>query len=352
MIMINKQIRENIKSVYEKETRQISTCFNLIDLKRINVICVASDAPYYIREIALNLQKELTKSCSELQPKILTISPLFGHRSHNYVEQTFQNLEQREDKLPDEKCLILATAEIIHELLTFVRKRARQAYVFLDIDAYRYDFVSPFNLTDQSGLEANKVLPYMAYKMRQPINARYLIAYASSYEVWGNLFDLWHQLKVCYGYKANIIYVDDIQPWTSLAFGNTIFHKFEKFMKKLKVDTKVTQVPATSPNIVSDIVGGDKGIAFLIQSKTCNKTYEDNIRLFIRPEDFNQLWSDYGRIEKQFLCQSLRETTTLDLKLPLPKRFHPLELKWFWWNYKVKLSFCCWQTFLSEFNSY
>lgn len=100
---------------------------------------------------------------------------------------------------------------------------------------------------------------------------------------------------------------------------------------------------------------------FIPQLKTylCELMVAEQLTFDICEKEFEEHWNLAGPIARQFFCQELKEFQKIDdesrLKfchLVVLRRFKNWNLKFYWWNYKIRLSNLCRQIFLSEFLTY
>ena len=365
----SKELHQAVKEVYDSQSVSFSDCYELEGLKKIRVIFLPSDAPRYVSDIAEFLRTKVKKKYPEINPKIITITQLFSKEADHKTMacEALKNAAEQLTKLPQvhgAESVILCPSDMVHEILFkkySVTKQFNEDKIPLllcDVDS----FMSCRGAFDKAALKIN-VSPeifyaYEVYHQKVPTPADILIVLASSYECWNILIDFWHKIADKYKKQAKIIYIDDIEQWTSKDYANKIFAKFSWLLKKSNISSEVLRL---QPYVfsIADILKTQNTIFCIPQERSYwvydvrQATAYTTISFYIVPHEFCDLWSELGPIGKQFFCQEIKKLEDSHLcqnKLigyDLNKRFSNWNLRLYWWNYQICIKTYCWITFLS-----
>lgn len=370
MNQTSKELRLAVKEVYDSQSVSFSDCYELEKLKPIRVIFVPNDAPRYVSAIADFLQTKVKKKYPELSPEIVFIEPLF-HTEGDWGEIVCKSLASaarylQNNALPfGQQSVILCSSDMVAEIL--LKKRGvTQDYdaafiprLICDVDSFK-SCTGPLDLAAHKASVSPEILiAYEPYHKKVPTFADALIVLASGYECWGNMLDVWHQICERYGQRAKIVYIDDLEQWTSKDYAAKIFAKFSWLVKKTKIADRVEKFPPHAYTVVGRL-DQQKSIFFLPQKKSFwvynlrQASSLQDISFWIYRQEFNDEWAHAGAISRQFLCQdmkNLEEATKTKLQLDrfqLNKRFSKWNLRLFWWNYQICIKNYCWINFLSD----
>lgn len=378
-------LRQAAKKIYEENSKRISDCYELEGLKKISVIFVPADAPFYVKEIAAQIRQFVKQKYENRETEIVLTTALFKSPSYteDYLNMVYKNisdnLEARHaaascsDKI---EALLLCTPQVAAEMLRF-RGKAIETYgeknipsLFLDVQSYRLNNENPVDeIAYRAGVAPAVLKAYAPYVRKIYRRSEYLITYASGFESWQDLIYAWHENRRLYKQKPKIVYIDDIRPWTSSEYSARIFHKFCKLLRRLGgKDAFLLNIPSTIPQLVLDTIREKTAIIFIPQLKTyyCKHFYgkgcsANQITFEIYEKLFDEYWENSGPIARQFFCQELKEFTQSWSNEVYQQRgygfcqlfqsriFKNWNLKFYWWNHKIRLGNICRQIYLSEY---
>ena len=365
----SKEVRRAVKEVYESQSVSFSDCYELEGLKKIRVIFLPSDAPRYVSEIAEFLRNKVKKKYPEINPEIITITPLFSKEADHKIMacEALKNAAEHLTKLPQvhgEESVILCPSDMVHEIL-FKKRFAIQQFNEDKIPALLCDtdsFMSSRGAFEKAALKINVspeiFLAYELYHKKVPTPADVLVVLASGYECWNVLIDFWHRIANKYKKQAKILYIDDLEQWTSKEYANKIFAKFTWLLKKSNISNTALRMPPYVFSI-ADILASQNTIFCIPQEKSSwiydmrQAMTSSTISFYIIPQEFCDIWTARGPIGKQFFCQEMKrleESSQSPNKLNsynFNTRFSDWNLRLYWWNYKACLNNYCWISFLS-----
>ena len=374
-----KSLRAIAKKVFDEKSKRISDCFDIKALKNISVIYVPHDAPVWVCEIASFLKEQIELKYPETTVDIVRVGFLFSSFSYSsaHLEEICSLIsaiqKSRTHIKGTERLLLCRTRETVTliRMLGLMKRRYGQEFlptVFLDVEAYHWGRLSA--MTDVKSKIGNFVKDleiYEPYWYRDYISADYLVVYASGSESWPYLIHVWHEIKKALKSKPQILYVDDLKEITSDKYSAKIFRKFSKFLRWMSVkNANVILVSSGDPEQVRDIVRKKNAIVFIPQLKTylCDifrkKLSLPGITFNICEKSFSEYWNLAGPIARQYFCYELlnfmtdwSESERNDfLKLFQQRSFQKWNLKFYWWNYRMRINNMCRQFFLSELGSY
>jgi len=375
-------LRSAANKIYREQSLSISDSFELEELKKIGVILVPSDAPSWVNEIAEFIRKQVCRKYEVGIPVIQKTFPVFEHRSHteNDLDAIYKILtsSEKSDCSVNGKTLFLCDTLSGARLLEIYNNAAKQlgenhcTPLLLDVEAFRRCRSKALEYIARKMDVPDEMLEkYAPYRRKVYCCVDYMVVYASGFESWPDLVHAWHANRQVYHNTPRIIYVDDLQKWTSSAYSAKIFHRFSKLLKRMKIkNVPITVVSDTAPELVMEIIGFKSAIIFIPQLKTyyCglfrDKFSAGRITFDICEKSFEEYWCSAGAIARQLFCQELlkflenwkQETYELygyDFRrLFKPRRFKDWNMKFYWWNYKIRLRSFCTQAFLSEFGTY
>ena len=369
MNQTSKDLRLAVKEVYESQSVNFSDCYELEGLKPIRVIFLPSDAPRYVSEIAEFLQTKVRLKYPEINPEIITISSLFN-KDGDLHEMTCKALSDAAQHLKEQnqaygsQSVILCSSDIVAEILIkkrFVAKSYEECFIpklICDVDSFTNYTMSLELAAHKASVSAEILTAYAAYHKKIPCNAEVMVVFASSYECWNTLIDLWHRIEKLYGTRAKIMYIDDIKQWTSKEYSDKIFAKFSWLAQKSKIADLIERMPPYEYTIVGRIAE-QTAIFCISQEKSYwvynirQATTSSHISFHIERQEFEDIWCHIGPIGRQFFCQDMKnlaEATKKKSRLDnfaLNKRFSKWNLRLFWWNYKICIKNYCRISFLS-----
>lgn len=382
----NLTLRQAAKKIYEENSLRVSTCYGLENLQEINVIFIPGDAPAYVKEVAAQLERHVRLKYPDCCPVTLSIPEMSvssvksGHYDEIYagMEKELRRFDSFSSRLGKAEAVVLADARTIVEMLLLYGNKKQDSgedfvpRYFLDVNAYMRNDENPGGgISRYADIAPEALQSYMPYLLKRIAPAECLIAYAGGYESWIDLVYAWHEIKRRHGILPRIIYVDDLCRWTSMEYSDKIFRKFEKFLSRLKVKMPVQKLHSSLPQLIINSLNDCSGIAFLPQNMTyhCGRfqkreCWQGQLSFNISERDFDSVWENSGPIARQFFCQELAEFisdwTNRDYnekgydfyRLFRHRRFKNWNLRFYWWNYKIRLGNVCRQIYLSEYSTF
>lgn len=381
----NVSLRYAAKKIYQENSQQISDSYELEGLKKISVIYLPQDAPSWVRQIAYLLQRTVSQKYEDCTPEIVITLPLFdGHpQDEDYLNMLFKNISDNlkaRHSLPlpsnNFETLILCEAPTAVALLKYYGKaiddygKEHLPSLLLDVRSFRINQERPLDeVAHLIGVAPAVIEGYSPYVRKIYRQADFLIAYAGGFESWQDLIYAWHENCRLYGKAPKIIFVDDLRRWTSGEYSAKIFHKFCKLLQRLRVkDALLLNIASAHPQLILDTVGEKRAIIFVPQLKTycCSdfriqERFANQISFGIYEKLFEEYWENNGQIGRQFFCQELSEFLTgwnddiyqqrgyQFYQLFRHRRFKNWNLKFYWWNFKIRLGNICRQVYLSEY---